>query len=113
MKDKLALKFTSDLYQQDFYFLKYWTRKQFELITGVDAANSGGMTVLKDGNIYIWVEDLKGEGISHLTHECIHACNFTLGPRGVKISTKNDEAQAYLTQWIFNECYKSLKGPKL
>jgi hypothetical protein len=113
MKGKKALRFVADVYQQEFFFLKYWSREDFEIALGVDSINSGAMTVLKNGIIYIWVDSIKGEGVSHLAHECCHAANFTLGTRGIKISTKNDEAHAYLTQWIFYQCYKSLRGPKL
>lgn len=113
MSDKKALRFVADVYQQEFFFLKYWSRKQFETTLNIDSNNSGGMTVLKDGIVYIWIESITGEGVSHLVHECIHAANFTLGIRGIKVSTKNDEAQTYLTQWIFHQCYTSLKGPKL
>lgn len=113
MIERKALKFVADVYQQEFFFLKYWSREQFESVLSVDSSNSGGMTVFKDGCIYIWIEDISGEGVSHLVHECIHAANFTLGVRGIKVSTKNDEAQTYLTQWIFHQCYMSLKGPKI
>lgn len=113
MSDKKALRFVADIYQQEFFFLKYWSREQFENTLGIDSSYCGAMTVFKDGKVYIWVEDVTGEGVSHLVHECIHAANFTLGTRGIKISTKNDEAQTYLTQWIFYQCYNSLKGPKL
>ena len=110
--NKKALYFTSDIYNQEYFFLKYWSREQFEKVIGVDLSNSGGMTVFKDGVIYIWVESLEGQGVSHLVHECLHATNFTLGSRGVKVSAKDDEAQAYLIQWIFDNCFQSLKKIK-
>ena len=59
MIDKKALCFTSDIYNQNYYFLKYWTREQFERVVGIDSNNSGGMTVFKDGNIYIWIESIE------------------------------------------------------
>lgn len=107
--NKKALHFISDIYQQRFFFLKYWSRDQFEKVLNIDSNNSGAMTVYKEGDIYIWVESFDGQGISHLVHECIHAANFTLGPRGIKVSSKQDEAHAYLTQWIFKMCFNSLK----
>ena len=113
MSDKKALRFVADVYQQEYLFLRYWSRDQFERLLGIDSSHSSAMTVLKDGSVYIWIDKVTGEGLSHLVHECIHAANFTLGIRGIKVSTKNDEAQTYLTQWIFQQCYASLRGPKL
>lgn len=105
---KKAIFFTSDLYHQNYYFLKDWTREELEKALGLDSGGAGGLTVLKEDSIFIWVEQQKGEGVSHLVHECQHATNFTLGTRGVKIKHNNDEAQAYLIQWIFWNCYKHL-----
>jgi hypothetical protein len=113
MKGRKAFRFIIEIYQQEVLFLKNWTREHFEELLEVDSSNCGAMTVLKDGAIYIWVDKENGVDVGHLVHECVHAANFTLGIRGVKISTRNDETQAYLTQWIFQQCYNSLKGTKL
>lgn len=110
MKTKKALSFYLDLYRQQYYFLKDWTREQVEKTLGIDTGVCGGITCHKEGIIYIWVSDIySDEGVSELTHESIHAANFTLKNVGIKISVKNDEAQTYLSQWIFNHCYQSVK----
>lgn len=108
-KPKKALVFFNDTYHQNFCFLKDWTREQVEKTIGIDTGGSGGITIFKDDMIFIWVDNLDGEGVSHLVHECVHAGNFTLGHRGVKVSAKEDEAQAYLIQFIFHNCFKTIK----
>lgn len=49
----------------------------------------------------IWVSSTAGLGA--LVHESIHAANFTLECVGVGADFKNDEAQAYLAQLIFEK----------
>jgi hypothetical protein len=100
--------FYEDLYKQHYCYLKGWTREQAENFLEISFDGAGGITVSKGNVIFIWVEDAK-KNPSHLTHECIHAANFCLKSRGVKISTKNDEAQAYLVEWILLQCTQRKK----
>ena len=58
MSEKKALRFMVDVYQQEYFFLKYWSREQFESVLGIDSSNSSAMTVLKDGAVYICVEKI-------------------------------------------------------
>lgn len=41
-----------------------------------------------------------------LAHEALHATNKILDKRGIKSDFENDEAQAYLLEWIMEECIK-------
>ena len=45
-----------------------------------------------------------------LVHECIHAAGAILDSRGVLADWNNDEALAYLVQWIFNQGSKFYFG---
>lgn len=113
-RQKRALYFYSDLYHQGYYFLFRWSREQVSKFIPGDFSSARGFAVPgeKDGAIYIWVEDGCEDEISCLVHECIHAANFTLGPRGIKVSAKQDEAHAYLTQWIFTNCFSVMGNKK-
>lgn len=108
-----ALCFLNETYGQDFYFLAGWTDLEARGM-GLDTVNAAGSTDMINGSVYIWVKDLGcDDAIEYLVHECIHASTFTLGARGIEVSAKNDEAHAYLTQWIFSNCHKlALKHAK-
>lgn len=45
---------------------------------------------------------------SIIVHECVHAVNELFDHVGIKLDIKNDEAQAYLTEWMFEQCNKFL-----
>lgn len=70
--------------------------------------NARAITFTHKGFIYIWIDDPCDEPVDCLVHECVHAANFVLGSRGVGVSAKDDEAQAYLVQWVFANCFKTL-----
>lgn len=38
-----------------------------------------------------------------IVHEVVHIVNFIFKSCGVKLDIDNDEPQAYLTSWLFNE----------
>lgn len=109
-KPPKALYFESDIYRQDYYFLVGWTREHVEKTLGVSIEGGAGAAIQKDGTIYIWLQDVSNpEGLSELAHECVHAANMTLGARGIVVNADDDEALAYLVQWIFQHCYKVAK----
>ena len=43
-----------------------------------------------------------------IVHEAIHLTNLIFRDRGIKISTDNDEPQAYFTDWIFTQIENAL-----
>jgi hypothetical protein len=107
---KKYFKFTQDLYHQDFGFLTGWKRSEILEYFEVDVSGvSAGVAFVKNGVIYIWIKDIKLDTLEYLTHECLHAANFLFAQRGQEISVKNDEAQAYLVQWIFAQCFACIK----
>ena len=44
-----------------------------------------------------------------LAHECFHATSFILGRLGVHPDHDNDEAQAYLLDWVVDTVYGELR----
>jgi hypothetical protein len=109
-KPPKALYFESDIYRQDYYFLIGWNKEQVEKTLKVSVEGGAGATMLQDGTIYIWLHDISNpESLSELSHECVHAANMTLGARGIVVSADDDEALAYLVQWIFQNCYRVAK----
>jgi hypothetical protein len=108
MRNKKAVSFYSDLYRQNYYFLKKWDRRQVEELLGIQTGRSAGITSVKDGAIYIWIENCEPGNMGELAHECVHASSFTFDNVGIEISIKNDEVHSYLIGWIFEVCFKSL-----
>jgi hypothetical protein len=102
--------FHQDLYHQDFALLPGWTRAEVLEILDTDVSSaSAGAAFIKNGVIYIWVKEFTHESLEFLVHECVHAANFLFFTRGQELTAKNDEAQAYLVQWIFAQCLACLK----
>lgn len=50
-------------------------------------------------------------GVLH--HEITHATNFILSERGVVADFDNDEAQAYLANWVADKIYKFARKKKM
>ncbi len=44
----------------------------------------------------------------NIVHEVVHLVNFIYEDHNIKLSKSNDEHQAYLTGYLFNEIYKKL-----
>ena len=47
------------------------------------------------------------EIIATICHESVHACNVLFRDKGIELDLNNDEPQAYLTDWIMKEVYKT------
>ncbi|MCE4064340.1 hypothetical protein LXM63_04485 [Chryseobacterium gleum] len=47
---------------------------------------------------------------SVITHECVHLVNKLFKDRGQKLDIENDEAQAYMTGWFFDQIEKFFDG---
>ena len=50
---------------------------------------------------------------STMVHESVHLANSILKYRGIKSSHLNDEAQAYLVEWIFEQAEEFIEKLKL
>lgn len=106
MKAKTPVSFYSDIYFMNFYLWPGWTREEMRSFCEIDIdLNCYGIMFYTEAGIYIWVDHSFPSWIGCLVHECVHAANALFTMKGVKISTKNDEAQAYLVQWIFDNCH--------
>lgn len=57
----------------------------------------------------IFKDEPKSLSINTLAHECTHLTNFIFHSRGIQLSVKNDEPQAYLTGWITETVYNVIK----
>lgn len=77
-----------------------------------DLTDAAGAVFFVNGLVVIWIKEFTYENLDYLVHECVHAANIIFQVRGHKISTDNDEAQAYLVQWIFSACIGVLKRKK-
>lgn len=62
---------------------------------------------------YVAIINLNNEyrGMKHgcIAHEAVHLAHFILGDRGHKSDFDNDEAEAYLTEWITDRIYDLIK----
>jgi len=58
-----------------------------------------------EGNIYVGflLQEFK---LKYIVHEVIHVVNRIFKRSSVKLNIKNDETQAYLTSWLFEEINK-------
>lgn len=110
--------FYCETYLENIYFLPAFNQDQInsffkkkDIDKPFKVKSNMGMTVTRKQGIIIWVKDNKrtNQNLSDLHHECIHAASYILHDRGVKASFSNDEAQAYLSQFIFSKCVKHLK----
>lgn len=70
----------------------------------------------KDREICIFIilnTDAKGLSIplgpGTIAHECLHGCSFILEYVGIHATHGNDEAMAYLLQWLVTEAHKFYK----
>lgn len=48
-----------------------------------------------------------------IAHEAIHATNMLLDSRGVLADFNNDEAQAYLLEWVVDEIYRFISEKEM
>lgn len=105
--------FYCETYFQNYYFCPGWTAKQVKDYFNIDLyENSHGSCSHNSQGVVIWVKGNGYEALENLCHESIHAANFTLDSKGVDVTTRNDEALAYLAQFVFRNCLKHLKIKK-
>ncbi len=58
---------------------------------------------LADGIVFLIWTSPEDKNNSYLVHECVHAAGWTLLDRGIKADFANDEALAYLTEFLFRK----------
>jgi hypothetical protein len=101
--------FYCDTYRENFYFVPEWKDSEVNEYFGVSMGIASGKTLLTNSGVVIWVEKFNLKELDILHHECIHAANFVLSKKGVEIDSENDEALAYLSQFVFRQCMKHFK----
>ena len=103
--------FYCELYFENFYFCNGWKRSEVKEFFGIEIEErSRGLTASGPNGIVIWIESPQYLGA--LAHESVHAAKFLFNYKGVQPSNENDEPLAYLVQFIFENCYKRIKGKK-
>lgn len=70
-----------------------------------------GAVTLKDESKYrnYVVAFTDAKHLSNIAHEIVHIINYIFLDCGIELDRVNDENQAYLTGWLFDEIYKFLK----
>lgn len=61
----------------------------------------------KDGSIVVAFSDVNR--IKDIAHEVVHIKNYIFRNIHQKLDADNDEAEAYLTTWLFNYIYEFFK----
>jgi hypothetical protein len=113
MRKQKAYQFYNDVYFQTFFFMPNWSREEIINTFHIDPhTDAQGMVFEHDGAVFIWLREFSLKNLGYLVHEATHATNCMFQMKGQKISTKNDEPQAYMNQWVFDNCMKQLKVKK-
>lgn len=103
---KKSYHFYCETYGENFYFAPEWSKKYLSEFTGVSVGSENGKCLKNEQGVLIWVEKYDLKNLHVLMHECIHAANYVLHDRGVVTTTDNDEALAYLAEFVFKSCMK-------
>ena len=110
--------FYSDIYKEGFVFFPGYTQKQLNLALKklkieepIEIDGCDGQTIFCKDFVVIWSKhkDKSIESLSTLVHESVHAANMILDHKGIPMTLENDESQAYLVEWIFENCLRFLK----
>lgn len=86
--------------------LKYVKKKYKE-----KSLKNFGAVTLKDKSKYrhYVVAFTDEEHLSNIAHEIVHIKNYIYLDCAMKLDRKNDEPEAYLTGWLFDEIYNFIK----
>lgn len=76
----------------------------------MDAAYSGAFVwTQENGRVTNFCIALKPNASNkYIAHECVHLCNNIFNIHDIKPDAHNDEPQAYLTGWLFEQVEKVL-----
>lgn len=66
-------------------------------------------TYIKEASVYITIDMTIKEPLVSLVHELMHATTAVLNYAGVVISYENDEAMAYMLDYLFENTYKQIQ----
>lgn len=68
--------------------------------------NYGAVTLRHPSEFRHYIVAFEDEDYSLVAHEVVHIVNYLFVDVGVELDRINDEAQAYLTGWLFGEIEK-------
>lgn len=71
--------------------------------------NYAAFVVSEDSSLSFAVFDVNELSLSILVHETVHIVNAIFKYTGIELDVNNDETQAYLTGFIFNELLNVIK----
>lgn len=98
---RLTMIFTEDLYEVE---------KKYKL----PSLSDYGAVAFRSGNRYrhyvVAFSDL--DHLSNVAHEIVHIKNYIYSDCVIELDRHNDEPEAYLTGWLFDEIYKFLNPKK-
>jgi hypothetical protein len=79
-----------------------------QFMNNAPPSGSGSCTNLHEEDygqvVLIWVRPEVNIGV--LAHEALHAASFVLRRKGLRFSSKSEEAFTYYMEWIFEEALK-------
>jgi hypothetical protein len=103
------LRFKVEIYNAAIVFIMEDTIEKcaevFRKVTkkSIDCKNVCAVTYYAEGQHTVYMLVPYPNFLSNLNHECIHATSYILHAVGVPISQENDEAFAYLNNFIFKK----------
>jgi hypothetical protein len=70
------------------------------------------VTFKKVGGLHYVVAFSDAEQLKDIAHEVVHLKNYIYSDCSIQLDRNNDEPEAYLTGWLFDEIYKFLNPKK-
>ncbi len=83
-----------------------WVQKKFKTPS---LQNYGAVTIKDESKYRHYVVAFETNGGSIIAHEIVHIINYIFLDCGVLLDRDNDETQAYLTGWLFEQIEKFIK----
>ena len=74
-----------------------------------DLRGYGAVTIKDENKNRSYVVAFEGVDCGLIAHEVVHLVNYIFLDCGQELDRVNDEAQAYLTGWLFEEIYNFIK----
>lgn len=72
--------------------------------------NYGGIAMRNPYRFGHYIVSLTYKNGSIIAHEVVHLVNYIFQDRGIELDRNNDEPQAYLTGWLFEQIDNFLKN---
>ncbi len=109
MRSKKPKHHYCEMYKVNIYYFLGWLPKDFYTYAikhfeiDLDMKRKGGFTLKgPSGDYAIWTCK-SDKDKCYLVHECVHTAAWILKDAGVRACFENDEAQAYLTEYIYKK----------